>query len=327
MPSPTTRVLAVLELLQARGALSGPELAERIGVDARTLRRYIRKLEDLGIPVVAERGRYGAYRLMPGFKLPPMVFTDDEALALSVGLLAARGLGLAEAAPATESARAKLERVMPAPLQRRVRALGETVQLDIARPGAPASREALLTLSAAAHARQSVHMDYRSARGEATARAFDPYGLAWRGGHWYAVGHCHLRGGLRSFRLDRIASLRPLPASFGVPEDFDAVRHLALGLASLPRALAVRVLLHTDLATAREALFDAIGLFQPHPGGVLLHSQVDDLAWYARQLARLPCAFTVLEPPALRDAVREHARALLRCAQNHAPGHGELLSI
>ena len=315
MPSPTTRVLAVLELLQARGALSGPELAQRIGVDERTLRRYIRKLEDLGIPVVAERGRYGAYRLMPGFKLPPMVFTDDEALALAVGLLAARGLGLAEAAPATESARAKLERVMPAPLQRRTRALGETIQLDLARPGTPTDHQALLTLSAAAHARQSVHMDYRSAQGEATARVFDPYGLAWRGGRWYAVGHCHLRGGLRSFRLDRIEGLELLPASFGMPEDFDAVRHLALGLASLPRAMGVRVLLKTDLATARQELFEAIGLFQPHPDGVLLHSQVDDLGWYARQLARLSCDFTVLEPPALRDAVRDCARTLLRRAQ------------
>lgn len=323
MTSPTTRVLSVLELLQARGAMSGTELAQRLEVDGRTLRRYIRKLEDLGIPVVAERGRYGAYRLMPGFKLPPMVFTDDEALALSVGLLAARRLGLAEAAPAVESARAKLERVMPEPLQRRTRALGDTVQLDLAHPDAPADNRALFTLSAAAHARQRVQLAYRTPQGEATERAFDTYGLAWRGGRWYAVGHCHLRGGLRSFRLDRVLSVQPLPASFGVPEDFDAVRHLALGVASLPRAFSVQVLLRTDLATAREELFDAIGLFAPQEGGsVLLHSQVDDLAWYARQLARLSFDFEVLRPPALRDALVECAQALLRKAgpARAAPG-------
>lgn len=315
MTSPTTRVLSVLELLQARGGMSGTELAQRLEVDGRTLRRYIRKLEDLGIPVVAERGRYGAYRLMPGFKLPPMVFTDDEALALSVGLLAARRLGLAEAAPAVESARAKLERVMPEPLQRRTRALGDTVQLDLAHPDAPADNRALFTLSAAAHARQRVQLAYRTPQGDATERAFDTYGLAWRGGRWYAVGHCHLRGGLRSFRLDRVLGVQPLPASFGVPEDFDAVRHLALGVASLPRAFSVQVLLRTDLATAREELFDAIGLFAPQDGGgVLLYSQVDDLGWYARQLARLSFDFEVLHPPALRGALIECAQALLRKA-------------
>ena len=94
---PTTRVLAVLELLQAHGRISGPEMARRLDVDARTLRRYIAILEEFGIPITAERGRYGGYALVAGFKLPPMMFTDDEALALSVGLLAARSLGLSDA--------------------------------------------------------------------------------------------------------------------------------------------------------------------------------------------------------------------------------------
>src|SRR6266849_6624372 len=107
MPRPTTRVLAVLELLQTHGRMSGAELARRIEVDGRTVRRYISMLEELGIPITAERGRDGAYMLVAGFKLPPMMFTDDEALALSVGLLAARGLGLAGAAPAVASAQAK----------------------------------------------------------------------------------------------------------------------------------------------------------------------------------------------------------------------------
>ncbi|MBC7988183.1 MAG: HTH domain-containing protein, partial [Luteimonas sp.] len=131
MERPTTRVLAVLELLQAQGRMSGSALAARIGVDGRTLRRYIAMLEELGIPITTERGRHGGYLLVAGFKLPPMMFTDDEALALSVGLLAARGLGLADAAPAVASAQAKLERVMPGNLKRRVRAVDETVALDL----------------------------------------------------------------------------------------------------------------------------------------------------------------------------------------------------
>src|SRR5262245_42625879 len=113
MSRPTARVLAALELLQAHGRMPGSELARRPKVDPRTVRRYIVALEDLGVPVTAERGRDGHYMLVSGFKLPPMMFTDDEALALAVGLRAARDLGLAEAATAAAGARAKLERVMP----------------------------------------------------------------------------------------------------------------------------------------------------------------------------------------------------------------------
>jgi len=133
MTQPTVRVLAVLEVLQSQGRVSGPELARRVGVDGRTLRRYIAMLEELGIPIVAERGRFGGYALIAGFKLPPLVFSNDEALALGVGLLAARSLGLADAAPAVAGAQAKLQRVMPQSLKRRLRAIDETVALDLSR--------------------------------------------------------------------------------------------------------------------------------------------------------------------------------------------------
>src|SRR3954451_2024448 len=123
MYHPTTPVLTTIELLQAHPRLSGPQIAERIEVDGRTVRRYITMLQDLGIPVEAERGRYGAYRLRPGFKLPPLMFSDEEALAVVLGLLVARRLGLAVAAPAAEGALAKLERVMPAGLRAQVQAV------------------------------------------------------------------------------------------------------------------------------------------------------------------------------------------------------------
>ena len=99
MYHPTTRVLGVLELLQTHGRMSGAELARRVKVDARTLRRYIARLEEIGVPITTERGRYGAYMLVAGYKLPPMMFTDEEALALSVGLLAARSLGAFRRSP------------------------------------------------------------------------------------------------------------------------------------------------------------------------------------------------------------------------------------
>lgn len=127
---------------------------------------------------------------------------------------------------------------------------------------------ALRVLSAAAQARQRVHLRYRSAQRADRERDFDPYGLAWRAGRWYVVGHCHLRNGLRSFRLDRIENVTPLPASFGRPDRFDALAHLAFSLATLPREHALEVLLRTDLATARCEVFDAIGLLESVDGGV-----------------------------------------------------------
>ncbi|WP_211443167.1 helix-turn-helix transcriptional regulator [Collimonas humicola] len=311
MYHPTTRVLAVLELLQTHGRMSGAEMAARLEIDGRTLRRYIVTLEEMGIPITTERGRHGGYALMAGFKLPPMMFTDDEALALAIGLLAARSLGLAEAAPAVASAQAKLERIMPANLKRRVSAVDETVRLDLSQATSPDNNAALITLSAAAQNRQRVHLHYRSAQGDDSERDFDAYGLAYRGGRWYVAGMCHLRKDVRSFRLDRVRQVQLLAQQFTRPPAFDALAHLSFSVATIPRAFAVEVLLKTDLISAREHLFDAIGIFEQTEEGVLLHNQSDDLDWFARQLARLPFAFEIRQPPALRDAVRLCAQRLL----------------
>ena len=316
MTQPTVRVLAVLEVLQSQGQVSGPELARRVGVDGRTLRRYIAMLEELGIPIVAERGRFGGYALIAGFKLPPLVFTNDEALALGVGLLAARSLGLADAAPAVAGAQAKLQRVMPQSLKRRLRAIDETVALDLSRRNVtPEDNAALVTLSAAAQARQRVHLRYRSRESQDTARDFDPYGLVWHGGRWYAVGHCHLRRDVRSFRLDRVVEVTALSVSFGKPEDFDALGHLSRSVATIPRAHAVEVLLHTDLEQARRETFDTMGIFTPEGANVRVSGQTDDLDWFARELARMPFDFEVLKPVALKTAVRRQALRLQRLVE------------
>ncbi len=311
MARPTTRILAVLELLQAHGRLSGSEIARRLAVDRRTVRRYIAGLEELGIPITAERGRDGAYSLVAGFKLPPMLFSETEALALVVGLRAARSLGLAEAAPAVESAQAKLERVLPQSVRQRMRAVGESVQLDLARPAPPASNAALSALAAACEARQRVHLVYAARGGAGSERQLDPYGLCYLGGCWYVLGHCHLRRGLRTFRLDRVQAVEPLAARFERPADFDGLAILKRSLASLPRRHAIAVTLATDLDTARRELPFALGLLEPGAGGVLLRSQADDLGWFARELARLPFAFAVVGPPALAAELAAHARALL----------------
>ena len=314
MPRPTARVLATLELLQTHGRMSGSEISRRLGVDPRTVRRYVVSLEELGIPITAERGRDGHYMLVSGFKLPPMMFTDDETLALAVGLQAAQGLGLAEARVAVAGALAKLERVMPDRLRRRVRAVGDTVTLGLARSAAPGNNEALGVLSEAAQTETRVRLRYRSRLGEQSERDFDTYGLAYRGGCWYGIGHCHLRGGLRSFRLDRVESVRLVEARFSRPVGFDPLAHLAHSVATLPRAFSVEVLLKTDLQTAQRELFAAVGELEWTGDGVRLRGGVDSLRWFAQELARLPFGFEIRRPAALRRALQAVARELLKRA-------------
>lgn len=313
MAAPTTRVLAVLELLQAHGRMSGPALAARVGVDGRTLRRYMTALEDLGIPITTERGRHGAYMLVAGFKLPPMMFTNDEAVALSVGMVAARGLGLAEGAPALESAHAKLARVMPESLKGQVGAISDTVKLEhLPTSSTPASNAALMALIAAAQWRLRVHMGYLSPGGDRTERDFDPYGLVWRAGAWYAVGMCHLRRDLRSFRVDRVAAVQALDIVFQRPQGFDPLAQLMRGIATLPHGRVIEVLLHADLDTAIRGFSPAIGLFEPVADGVLLRSSASDgdMGWFARQLAASGFDFEILVPDALRTELVKLAARL-----------------
>jgi predicted DNA-binding transcriptional regulator YafY len=312
MYHPTTRVLAVLALLRSHGRMTGAELAQRLQVNSRTLRRYITMLQDLGVPIVAERGRNGAYEMDSGFKLPPMMFTNDEAVALALGLLAAQHLGLDETVHAIESARAKLEQVMPLELKSRVRALTETITLDLSAAAMPSSNEVMMTMSSAAQLQRCVQLRYRSRLNEETEREFDPYGLAYRHGRWYVVGHCHLRHGLRSFRLDRVVQIVLTDTHFDRPEHFDASAHILQAIATLPRLFSFEVLLKTDLVKAQQEIFAMLGLLEQHEGGVLLRGTVDDLDWLARQLARMPFAFVVRAPDALRVALRRHAEDLVR---------------
>jgi predicted DNA-binding transcriptional regulator YafY len=242
------------------GLTSGAALAQAINVDRRTLRRYIATLDEMGIPITTMQGRLGGYQVVPGFRLPPMMFADDEALALAVGLLAARGLGLAQSLPAVGSARAKLERVLPLKLKKQLSSVDETVAIELVRPVAPLDHVVLALLSTATQARRQVSLTYVTPEREETQRGFNPYGLVYRAGRWYSVGWCHLRKGLRSFRLDRIRAASATDLEFERPKSFDALAYLKGSIARLPRAHGVEVLLATDLATAQRELFSAFGV-------------------------------------------------------------------
>jgi predicted DNA-binding transcriptional regulator YafY len=315
MYHPTTRVLAVLALLQAHGRMSGAELAQRLEVNVRTLRRYIIMLQDLGIPIEAERGRNGAYVLSAGFKLPPMMFTNEEALALTVGLISARHLNLADTDRAVESAFAKLERVMPLDLKSRVRALTETITLDPNRSSfTPPSEVVLSTMSGAAQLRQRVHLQYHPSKGEDTERDFDPYGLTYYQNRWYVVGYCHLRQDLRSFRLDRVTRISMLAAQFERPEGFDPLAYLMQAIAIMPRKYAFELLLKTDIDTAQREVFDVLGILESTEEGILLRGSVEDLDWLARQISIFSFEFAVLAPAELKAELEKHSMKLARLA-------------
>ena len=308
MYHPTTRVLAVLALLQAHGRMSGSELAQRLEVNIRTLRRYIIMLQDLGIPIEAERGRNGAYVLSAGFKLPPMMFTNEEALALTVGLISARHLNLADTDRAVESAFAKLERVMPLDLKGRVRALTETITLDPNRTSStPPSEMVLSSMSSAAQLRRRVHIRYHPNKGEDTDRDFDPYGLTYYQHRWYVVGFCHLRQALRSFRLDRVTQIHILDAHFDRPDGFDPLAYLMQAIAIMPRKYAFELLLKTDIDTAQKEVFDVLGILEATEDGLLLRGSVEDLDWLARQISIFSFDFVVREPAELRNELQKNS--------------------
>jgi predicted DNA-binding transcriptional regulator YafY len=315
MYHPTTRVLAVLALLQSYGRMSGAELAQRLEVNVRTLRRYIIMLQDLGIPIEAERGRNGAYVLSAGFKLPPMMFTNEEALALTVGLISARRLNLADTDRAVQSAFAKLERVMPLELKSRVRALTETITLDQNTASfTPPSEVILSTVSSAAQLQQRVHVHYRSNQGEDTERDFDPYGLTYYLQRWYVVGYCHLRQDLRSFRLDRITQVKPLHAQFDKPGHFDPLAYLMQAITIMPRKFAFELLLKTDIETAQKEVFDVLGILEVDKDGIIMRGSVEDLDWLARQISIFSFEFVIREPEELKAEMKKHAVKLANLA-------------
>lgn len=315
MSGPTMRVLALLELLQSHGRLSGAELAERLGVDRRTVRRYISVLEDLGIPLTAEQGRNGGYMLVAGYKLPPMMFTNEEVLAIALGLLAVRESALMDDGPALESVQAKLERVMPAALKHRVRSVRENTRLVLRREVNPQQRANLLALTDAAEWRRTVSMLYTSRYGEGVPRNVDPYGLVFRWGRWYVSGYCHLRRALRSFRLDRLSGLELLDRHFERPAGFNAADHLQESMERAWRQYPVEVLLYTDIASAGHYLGDSAGVLQRREDGLLLSTRTDSFPWFAWWLAQLPFEFRIISPPALRGAMRDRAKRLLGACQ------------
>jgi predicted DNA-binding transcriptional regulator YafY len=309
---PASRVLGMLELLQTHQRLTGADLGARLGVDERTVRRYAATLAELGIPVVAARGRYGGYRLSPGFKLPPLMFTDEEAVAVVLGLLAASRLGLETEAPATGLALAKICRVLPTALGERLAGVQESLgfTLDRREGTARPATATLLALGAATRATRRVSLTYRSWRGGVSLRQVDPYGLVFHAGKWYLAGFDHRRGEVRTFRLDRIIAVDTGDETFEVPAGFDAVAHVTHALAGVPYDWECEVLFEADLAQVRRRVPASVAELSETADGVLMRTRAQSLPGMAQMLAGLGWPFTILRPDPLRAAVTDHAAQL-----------------
>ncbi|MDP9455324.1 MAG: transcriptional regulator [Actinobacteria bacterium] len=314
MHRPTARVLTVLEILQSR-KISGRELARRLEVDGRTVRRYVATLQEMGIPVEGERGRYGAYSLKRGYKMPPLMFTDGEALGLALGLLAARGLGLADLAPAVEGALAKVERVMPETLRDKLRTLEQTVTLSVVPPVNPPDSGVVSGLAGAVGERRRVRLRYRSVRREETSRVVDPYAVLQREGRWHLFGHCHLRGGARLFRLDRMLGTEVLDETFERPPELDAPEAVLGAVANAHGPWEVEVLLQTSMERAREGVTPMLASLEETEGGVLMRCTTGNLDGMARVVAGLFYPLVVRNPPELRDALKRHATEVAALAE------------
>ncbi|MGN9844389.1 helix-turn-helix transcriptional regulator [Nonomuraea sp. H19] len=316
MSRPAARVLALLELLQNRGLVSADEVARRLEVDARAVRRYVTALRDMDIPIESVRGRYGGYRLARGYRLPPLMLSDEEAVAVAVALAAASERETAGAPSPSDRALVKLNRLLPTALRERVKALGAATSVTGSEPLTP-EPDLALTLAASVQARRAVRIEHSG-----RARDVDPYGLVVHARRWYLVGHDHLRDDLRMFRLDRITGAAELPRRFTAPAGFDPVAHVLRALTLGAWTHRTEVWLDTDLATASARLPATFGELRPCPeGGVLLVSGAEDLAAMARLLTGLPWPFTVRNPPALTAALAAHVEALTAAVarSDHAP--------
>ncbi|MGA6874209.1 helix-turn-helix transcriptional regulator [Streptomyces pratensis] len=331
MTRPAGRVLTLLELLQSGGTRTVAELADRLGVDGRTVRRYVEQLIDLDVPVESVRGRYGGYKLGAGYRLPPLMLSDDEALAVLLGLVAGR-----RAAPtgaghtASQTASAKIRRVLPGHLAGRLDALLESLAFTDG-PGEAAVPETgvLLTIADAVRHGRPVSMRYTGGDGRRGERTLHAYGIVAHAGRWYVTGRDTGIGEDRTFRLDRIADARALPGSFEVPAGTDPAARLLSGFATAEYRHEVTLRIHGTVEQIRARLPAAVAILEaeegpaadgdPTPGrwwrvGV----RAERLDWLPPVLAALDRPFVIERPDELRDLVAALADRLASSARRDA---------
>ncbi|AXC14557.1 Transcriptional regulator, DeoR family [Acidisarcina polymorpha] len=316
MYDPIMRVFTLLEILQGRDRVAGAELAERLEVDLRTVQRYIARMKDLGIPIDSSPGVGGAYRLRPGFRLPPLLLTNEEAFALSLGLRALRQIGLAAFAPATEGALSKLGRVLPQALRESIRTVEDVVAIEPGPWVVPTAVEGLIAAASGIRTGRRICFAYRSHTETTSHREIEPYAVMHTDGRWYLIGHCLSRKALRTFRLDRATHLELCSATFEPPKDFDARRYFAEHMPFVQSAYQIDVWIDMPIDEADRNFAPWRIAMEPEQCGTRLRCGRDRLEMFAAMLLSTGRRIVVHSPTELRETFRELARQALQAAES-----------
>jgi biotin operon repressor BirA-like protein len=315
------RTLRLLSLMQNRRHWSGTDLADRLGVSLRTVRRDVERLRDLGYPVEAQPGVDGGYRLAPGASLPPLVLDDDEAVALTVGLQAAAQTAVTGMAESSVRVLTKVVQVLPPRLRQRVDALrAMTVAAGWSGDGA-VEPQVLTSVASACRDTERITFGYTAAGGARSERHAEPFRLVALGRRWYLVAYDLDRGDWRSFRLDRLTAPRGTGSRFAprtLPAD-DAAAFVQAGIADAPAPFAVEVLVAATAMRVRARIGRWATVEATGDGTCRVRMRADDLSWPATALGAVGAEFTVVSPPELLDLLGDWGSRFGRAAAGTAP--------
>lgn len=320
MTQTAARLLQLLSLLQTRREWSGPELAARLGVTVRTVRRDVERLRELEYPVVASLGAIGGYRLEAGAALPPLLLDDEEAVAITLGLRGAAQGAIAGIEESAARALVKLQQVLPSRLRRRVDAIDTTtVSLGGPAAGPLVDPEALVVLAAAARDGERIRFRYRDKNDSESSRLAEPHSLVSAGRRWYLVAWDVDRADWRTFRVDRLTAPRPIGircAPRALPTE-DAASFVTSQLARSRPVRPVVLRVHASAEGLAEAFRVRAEEVEPlDERTCLLRTSADSLEWTALRIAHLDVDFEVVEPTEMRDLLAGLGAKLLRAARN-----------
>ncbi|BCB73857.1 YafY family protein [Phytohabitans flavus] len=317
----SVRLLRLLALLQSRRDWSGADLAERLGVTTRTVRNDVERLRVLGYRIDSSTGTTGGYRLGAGRALPPLVLDDDEAVAVAVGLRAAAAGSVTGIEDTSLRALTKLEQTLPPHLRGRVDAL-RAATVSAAGGGPTVDAEVLTTVAGAVRDHLRLRFDYIGREGTDSVRTVEPHRLVYTGRRWYLLAWDLDRDDWRTFRADRIQPRPPAGPKFAPrePPGGDAAAHVLRGVGARAWQHQARIRLHAPLAAMHDRIEPGGGMLTPDgDDACVLETGTDSLRELAIYLTRLDVAFTVLDPPELREVLRQLALRYLSAAGAPAP--------
>lgn len=314
MSETTSRVLHLLGLLQSRRVWTGEDLAARLGVTTRSVRRDVERLRELGYPVAASKGHGGGYQLGAGAALPPLLLDPEEAVAMAVCLRLAAGGTVAGVGESALRALSKLDQVMPRRLRSQVSAIHEaTVTLTSGSPESVVEPDVLMTLARASRDREHVTADYVDRAGNATQRRLEPYQLVTTGRRWYLLAYDRDRLDWRSLRLDRMSGVAAAGTTFIAREAPDAAAYVRRSISTSPYRYVARVRYRAPLdAVAPHFPPGSAELEADGPQACIVTAGADDPERMALYFAMVDADFEILEPPEVAEAMIAVAERLRR---------------